>query len=271
MKFLFSIFFALILFAFAQNQINIRDIQVLTFQKGMFTTARRVSPIPQLKRVGGAVTTSYEPSTVQCKNVGWDGSRVNWKCQADMDEKYRFGSIEVVCEGFNHPGDQYVLVGSCGLEYTLEYTTKGKSRQNRQNYRTNQGHYRHTAPEYVDRSSGFGTFLFFFILFFVLIGVCVYCSGTGSASSTGAPGPSTFQPIYPTTTYTSGYPTTHTTYVNTDSGYTSGFVSGYSMGSMNNRSYDTSSSYSSGSSYQDYEEDDSTTRTATGYGGTRTR
>lgn len=260
MKFLLSLLFIFICIIHADlsQQINMRDIQVLTFQKGMYTTAKRTSPIPQLKRVGGQVRESYEPSTVQCKNAGWNGASVQWKCQADMDEKYRFGSIEVVCEGFDHPGDQYVLLGSCGLEYTLEYTAKGQTKKNR--YNRHQGNYRN-PPVYVEKSSGFGGFIFFFVLFVVLIGICVYCSSNKPASS-GAPGPSSFQPIYPTTTY-----------INTDSGYSNGFLSGYTVGSLNNRSYDSgySNSYTTNSSYDDPDEDDSTTRTATGYGGSRTR
>lgn len=37
-----------------------------------------------------------------------------------MDNAYRFGRVEVSCEGFSHPDDPYILKGSCGLEYTLE-------------------------------------------------------------------------------------------------------------------------------------------------------
>ena len=43
-----------------------------------------------------------------------------------MDNLYRFGEIEVVCEGYDYPEDPYITKGSCGLEYTLEYTKEGK-------------------------------------------------------------------------------------------------------------------------------------------------
>lgn len=46
-----------------------------------------------------------------------------------MDNWYRFGRLEVSCEGYNSPDDPYILKGSCGLEYTLELTAEG--RQNR--------------------------------------------------------------------------------------------------------------------------------------------
>lgn len=48
-----------------------------------------------------------------------------------MDNGYRFGRIEVTCEGYSHPSDAYILKGSCGLEYTLELTKEG--------HRSNQG------------------------------------------------------------------------------------------------------------------------------------
>ena len=38
----------------------------------------------------------------------------------------RFGKISVTCEGYDHPNDDYVLAGSCGLEYDLDITEEGK-------------------------------------------------------------------------------------------------------------------------------------------------
>jgi hypothetical protein len=32
-----------------------------------------------------------------------------------MDNAYRFGKVEVTCEGFEHPDDPYILRGSCGV------------------------------------------------------------------------------------------------------------------------------------------------------------
>lgn len=51
-----------------------------------------------------------------------------WECRTDMDNAYRFGRIEVSCEGYNHPADAYILKGSCGLEYTLELTREGRGK-----------------------------------------------------------------------------------------------------------------------------------------------
>lgn len=118
-----------------EGSVLLRDVQVLTLYKGRYTTARRSSPVPQLQCVGGSAGCgSFVPEVVQCQNKGWDGSDAQWECKADMDNAYRFGRIEVSCEGFNHPDDPYILRGSCGLEYTLELTEEGRSRHSHQSW-----------------------------------------------------------------------------------------------------------------------------------------
>lgn len=32
-----------------------------------------------------------------------------------MDDDYRFGNVEVSCEGYDYPDDPYILAGSCGV------------------------------------------------------------------------------------------------------------------------------------------------------------
>ncbi|CAI9558956.1 unnamed protein product [Staurois parvus] len=67
-------------------------------------------PIPQLKCVGGSAGCSaMTPQVVQCHNRGWDGLDVQWECKVDMDNSYRFGKVEVSCEGFDYPDDPHVL------------------------------------------------------------------------------------------------------------------------------------------------------------------
>ncbi|KAM3623529.1 uncharacterized protein V6R79_012232 [Siganus canaliculatus] len=109
------------------GKVLLRDVQVLTLYKGRFTAARRSSPVPQLQCVGGSAGChAFLPEVVQCQNKGWDGVDVQWECKTDMDNAYRFGRIEVSCEGYNHPDDAHILKGSCGLEYTLELTEEGR-------------------------------------------------------------------------------------------------------------------------------------------------
>ncbi|XP_059198130.1 store-operated calcium entry-associated regulatory factor [Centropristis striata] len=109
------------------GSVILRDVQVLTLYKDRYTTARRSSPVPQLQCVGGSAgCQAFVPMVVQCQNKGWDGVDVQWECKADMDNAYRFGRIEVSCEGYSHPADAHILKGSCGLEYTLELTEEGR-------------------------------------------------------------------------------------------------------------------------------------------------
>lgn len=48
-----------------------------------------------------------------------------WECKTDLDIAYKFGKTVVSCEGYESSEDQYVLRGSCGLEYELDYTELG--------------------------------------------------------------------------------------------------------------------------------------------------
>ena len=47
-----------------------------------------------------------------------------------MDSKYRFGKIDVSCEGYDHPDDPYVLRGSCGVR--RERGGRGRGRGGRE-------------------------------------------------------------------------------------------------------------------------------------------
>ncbi|XP_066575949.1 store-operated calcium entry-associated regulatory factor isoform X2 [Amia ocellicauda] len=111
------------------DSVLLQQIQVITLYKGRYTSSRRASPVLQLQCLGGSAGCgAFLPDVVQCYNKGWDGVDVQWECKTDMDNSYRFGKIEVSCEGFNYPEDPYVLKGSCGLEYSLELTEQGRQK-----------------------------------------------------------------------------------------------------------------------------------------------
>ncbi|GFN98526.1 store-operated calcium entry-associated regulatory factor [Plakobranchus ocellatus] len=105
------------------------DVKALTLRQGQMTNSRRSSPVPQLNCVGGAAKHKFTPQVVQCINMGSDGYDIQWECKTDMDNAYRFGKVEVTCEGYDYPSDPYVLKGSCGLEYTIEFTEEGLRRE----------------------------------------------------------------------------------------------------------------------------------------------
>ncbi|KFP76374.1 Store-operated calcium entry-associated regulatory factor, partial [Acanthisitta chloris] len=104
----------------------LREVQALTLRRGQYTTARRTAALPQLQCTGGSAGCAHVPEVVQCYNKGWDGYDVQWQCKADLDNAYRFGQIEVSCEGYDYPDDPYILRGSCSLLFSLELTKEGE-------------------------------------------------------------------------------------------------------------------------------------------------
>lgn len=116
------------------EKVLLKDIDVLTLYNGKMTKGSRSSPVPQLECIGGgtAPCSTFKPRVVQCYNRGSDGIDVQWECKTDMDNAYRFGEIEVSCEGYNYPDDPYVLKGSCGLRYNIDYTMEGHQQDRKQ-------------------------------------------------------------------------------------------------------------------------------------------
>ncbi|KAF2354208.1 Store-operated calcium entry-associated regulatory factor [Trinorchestia longiramus] len=49
---------------------------------------------------------------------------------ASVYRRSLFGHIDVSCEGYDYPEDPYILAGSCGLRYSLDYTKDGYKQQN---------------------------------------------------------------------------------------------------------------------------------------------
>ena len=111
------------------KKIQLKDLKVLTLHQGQMTKGRRVNSVPQLNCIGGDAKfyNNLKPQLVQCTNKGWDGQDYQWECKAEMSDSVRFGMIHVTCEGYDYPNDDYVLAGSCGLNYNLEFTEAGKN------------------------------------------------------------------------------------------------------------------------------------------------
>ena len=108
----------------SKDAVRLTDVQVLTFKKGQWTTGRRSPTIPQLTCTGGTARKMYgKVENVQCTNQGHDGTgNVQWKCESTLEKTIKLGQTVVSCEGYDYSEDPFILVGSCGLEYTLEYT-----------------------------------------------------------------------------------------------------------------------------------------------------
>lgn len=75
--------------------------------------------MPQLRCLSGPCS-SVHIALVQCGNAGVASTGdVEWKCEADLPDGIRFGSVTVNCEGFENSADTLVLQGSCGVEFSL--------------------------------------------------------------------------------------------------------------------------------------------------------
>ena len=97
-------------------------VDALTLYKGKFTNGRRLEGVPQLTCHGSACD-SFQPEVVRCYNRGTDGLEIQWECRAEMPDNIRFGKVQITCEGYDHAKDEFILNGSCGLEYTLKVST----------------------------------------------------------------------------------------------------------------------------------------------------
>eukprot|EP00968_Pinguiococcus_pyrenoidosus_P022427 scaffold3226_cov251-Pinguiococcus_pyrenoidosus.AAC.10 len=128
--------------AAAGDRVLLDSVQSLTFFNGRMTTGRRLPPVPQLQCESGCHLA--EVDAVQCVNSGGDGfGNVNWKCEADLPSSVRFGTNEVVCEGYSSSMDPYILQGSCQLVYTLKGS---KSNHGSSSYGNSYGGYNSYRP-----------------------------------------------------------------------------------------------------------------------------
>jgi hypothetical protein len=177
--------------AAASDSIHYKDIKALTLRRGYMTTGRRSDPVPQLVCVGGSAQHAEQPAVVQCQNAGFDGQSYQWKCEADVDESLRIGEVTVTCEGYHHRDDQMVLVGSCGLEYTLEYAKPKQQQQRKQEEVVTKKHTTTTTKtetqpkhvEYHDRTrigdtTGGHIFILGMIIILGVILILSFCYGT---------------------------------------------------------------------------------------------
>jgi hypothetical protein len=105
------------------SKVNMSSMTALTFFANENTAHRRLAAVPHLKRIGGNAEAhaTRHVTLVHCQNVGnAGGHNIQWKCTAsNLPNKYLLERTDVRCEGYEYADDPYVLIGSCGLEYTL--------------------------------------------------------------------------------------------------------------------------------------------------------
>ncbi|KAL0246750.1 hypothetical protein GEMRC1_007957 [Eukaryota sp. GEM-RC1] len=165
--------------AFRSDRVLLRDVDTLVFNYGDHTSFRRTFSVPSLKCVGGSAKRmkNLHPTSVMCKNVGWDGADVVWECTSDLSSDVRLGKTEVYCEGYDYPEDPYVTRGSCGLEYTLESIGQGRP------------YFSHASQH--DTVSPSKILGFVIVLSVVLVLLCVICPKAPSSPNVHQ------RPLYP--------------------------------------------------------------------------
>jgi len=174
-----------------KDRVRLEDVEVITLTRGAWTNGRRSSPVPQLACVGGSGRWEEQPELVQCYNRGTDGRSIQWECKSEMDNSLRFGQVEVVCEGYDYPGDPYILLGSCGLEYYLELTKEGRERRGNWQEPSNSKTYYDTGHQGSSMGFVISIFFFFFISIFIfIIGTVIYAVYKAPSTEDGQAGSS---------------------------------------------------------------------------------
>jgi len=183
--------------------ILLKNVKTLRFFAGQYAlNTRDNQPIPQLECAYNPLNDpSALPTAVTCHNSGVDYSgAVVWKCKAKMADTLEFDNLQVSCEGYSRPGDEYVKEGSCALRYTLKIV----SAQDQQTPNDNARHHHYTraaadeAREYNNRqnhyhnnvevASGWSfTTVLIFVLVVVLIIRCCRKKGGARTNNTTQP------------------------------------------------------------------------------------
>ncbi|KAF4767099.1 hypothetical protein HAV15_009698 [Penicillium sp. str.  len=92
-----------------KDAILLSNVKTLTLRAHRMTSARRVSPIPQLSCAGPKqICNLYQPEVMRCTNQGYDYDieDVQWTCTADLPAEFKLGATDVICEGYRNADDK---------------------------------------------------------------------------------------------------------------------------------------------------------------------
>jgi hypothetical protein len=112
-----------------KNANLLSEVQSLTLRSGAKTAHRRVPAAPQLKCISHpSICKLHEVDLMRCTNQGsgYSSEDIQWSCTASLPSTLKLGSTDVICEGYAGPDDEYVLKGSCAVEYRLVLTEEGE-------------------------------------------------------------------------------------------------------------------------------------------------
>ncbi|KAJ5598438.1 hypothetical protein N7537_008522 [Penicillium hordei] len=180
-----------------KDAILLSNVQTLTLRAHRMTSARRISPIPQLSCAGPSKQTCnlYQPEVMRCTNQGYDYDieDVQWTCTTDLPAEFKLGATDVICEGYRNADDKWVLKGSCGVEYRLLLTEAGEKRFGKKSSDSEWDWARNRSESSVQKIMAvLGDFIFFgfiaavFIL--ILWPMLAQCFGWGNRRSGGGGG-----------------------------------------------------------------------------------
>lgn len=110
MKLLIILFltFIITVHSFGILENNIRE---LVFYKNKYANRDRSAQL-QLQCKRGC--DNFYPEMVYCKRI------IEWHCDGNLPPDLHFGLIDIDCEGYSEPGDEFILNGSCVLKFTIE-------------------------------------------------------------------------------------------------------------------------------------------------------
>lgn len=107
--------------ALAAERVALRGVDTLFFAQGAYTTSRTGTVLPQLAEKRGSAFFHDRVRSVVCRNDGWDGQSVIWRCSSpDLSDRFALADADVSCEGWDGPGDSHILAGSCSLAYRVQ-------------------------------------------------------------------------------------------------------------------------------------------------------
>jgi len=161
----------------------LEDLKSFTVYKHRKTEGRR-SRVLQLECVEGDACQYYQPHSMQCRQVGFDGFNASWKCEAQLEDYYYIGYTKVSCEGYHNPNDKYITRGSCGVRYSLYLTEKGKEHfRYYDDYSYDSNHHHHSSNNN-NNSSGGGSSIFIFISIAVVVYIIYKISKKNNKNNT---------------------------------------------------------------------------------------
>lgn len=105
--------------AYEYHRVDPHEIDTLFLRPGVMATGRR-SHYPQLVQIDGPDCGIID---VVATRIGWDGTQVLWNYKVNSAHQCELVDPVIEFEGYDRPGDKYVLGGSASLEFSTRLVT----------------------------------------------------------------------------------------------------------------------------------------------------